>query len=93
MYISYENDSEYMFADAELSYLDELLASIDRTLSEINIKIKSSIDPESEGLCDKGEYFIGVGFCAMQRYLVDVLQDKKIDKGLALQLGPKTKRE
>lgn len=78
------------FADAELGYLEELLSCIDKVLSEVHTKIKASSDPESEGLCDKGEYFIGAGFCAMQRYLVDVLQDKKLDKGIALQLGPKT---
>lgn len=78
------------FADVELSYLTELLGSIDKVLADVHSAIKNAADPESKGLCDKGEYFIGVGFCAMQRYLVDVLQDKKIDKGTALQLGPKT---
>ncbi|MCF6325402.1 MAG: hypothetical protein L3J89_13965 [Gammaproteobacteria bacterium] len=91
MYINFEKENKYTFADAELSYLEELLNSIDKIISEITSKIKCSVDPESDGILDKGEYFIGVGFCAMQRYLVDVLQDKKIDKGLALQLGPKNK--
>jgi hypothetical protein len=83
------NDDE--FADSELSYLEELLGCVDKLLSDVYSRIEDSADPESEGLCDKGEYFIGVGFGAMQRYLVDVLQDRKIDKGIALQLGPKTK--
>lgn len=92
MYMTFGKDNELIFADAELSYLEELLGSIDKILSEINLKIKYSIDTERDGLCDKGEYFIGAGFCAMQRYLVDVLQDKKIDMGTALQLGPKNKK-
>jgi hypothetical protein len=87
MYLKISDDE---FADAELSYLEELLGCIDKILSDVHSRIKTSVDPESEGLCDKGEYFIGVGFCAMQRYLVDVLQDKGIDKGTALLLGPKT---
>lgn len=88
MYLKINDDK---FADAELGYLEELLRSIDKVLSGVHSRIKISTDPEGEGLCDKGEYFIGVGFCAIQRYLVDVLQDKKIDKGAALKLGPKTK--
>ncbi len=79
------------FVDVELSYLEELLGAIDNILSEINLKIKYSVDPESDGLLDKGEYFIGAGFCTMQRYFVDALQDTKINKGLALSLGPKNK--
>lgn len=89
--MNFGKNNEFLFVDAELSYLEELLGSIDKILSEINSKIKYSIDPESDGLCDKAEYFVGTGFCAMQRYLVDVLQDKKIDKGIALQLGPQNK--
>ncbi|MDA8154179.1 MAG: hypothetical protein M0003_15945 [Acidithiobacillus sp.] len=91
MYITSGKHNDLIFGDAELSYLEELLCSIDKNLSDINLRIKHSIDPESDGLCEKGEYFIGAGFCAMQRYLADVLQDKRIDKGVALQLGPKNK--
>lgn len=90
MYFKISDDE---FADPELSYLEELLGCVDKVLSDVHSRIKDSIDPESEGLCDKGEYFIGVGFCAMQRYLVDVLQDKRIDKGAALLIGPKTKED
>lgn len=91
MYIASGEGSDLVFADSELSYLEELLSSIDLILSDVYLKIKNSSDPESDGLCDKGEYFLGVGFCAMQRYLVDVLQDTKINKGEALKLGPKNK--
>jgi hypothetical protein len=91
MYLTFGKDTDLLFGDAELSYLEELLGSIDKILSDISLRINISTDPESDGLCDKGEYFIGAGFCAMQRYLADVLQDKRIDKGVALQLGPKNK--
>lgn len=91
MYMPFLEDNELVYADAELDYLEELLDAIDKILVDINENIKGSVDPESDGLCDKGEYFIGAGFCAMQRYLVDVLQDRKIDKGLALTLGPTNK--
>jgi len=78
------------FADAKLSYLEELLCSIDRSLLSVNDKIQKA-DVWGVGCyCDKGEYFIGVGFCAMQRYLFDVLEDVKLDPGLARTLGPKS---
>lgn len=66
------------------------MGHVDKVLWDTHLRIKTATDPESEGMCDKGEYFIGIGFCAMQRYLTDVLQDKNIDKGTALLLGPKT---
>lgn len=91
MYMTSGEGNDFVFVDAELSYLEELLGSIDQILSDVILRIKNSTDPVSDGLCDKGEYFIGAGFCAMQRYLVGVLQDQKIDKGEALQLGPKNK--
>lgn len=86
MYSKIGND----FCDQELNYLIELLSIIDKVVCDIHLRIKTSVDPESDGLFDKGEYFIGAGFCVMQRYLSDVLHDKKITKVTALQLGPKT---
>ncbi|MCI0509453.1 MULTISPECIES: hypothetical protein [Chromohalobacter] len=80
------------FADAEFSYLKELLDSIDVTLARTNAQI-IKLDVWDRGtLCDKGEYFIGVGFCAMQQYLFNTLRDVEIDPGLARELGPKSKK-
>ncbi|MGM0563830.1 MAG: hypothetical protein ACQES2_05815 [Pseudomonadota bacterium] len=85
------SDGEQMkFADAEFSYLEELLSSIDVSLARTNARIKQSDVWDIDCLCDKGEYLIGVGFCAMQRYLFDILRDVKIDPGLARELGPKS---
>lgn len=84
--------SDDQFADAELSYLEELLVLIDKSLTETNARINKADTWEVETWCDKGEYLIGTGFCLMQRYLFSTLTDTKLDPKTARQLGPKTKR-
>ena len=59
------------YADGELQLLSELLAILDNKLVEISSLIVTSVDPESDGLTDRGEYFVGVGFSAIQQYLTD----------------------
>jgi len=55
--------------DADFALLCRHLKILDVELSQINAAITSSCDPESDGLCDAGEYFIGHGLIAIQRYL------------------------
>lgn len=57
------------YADGDFALLCRHLKVLDVEVSQINAAITSSRDPESEGLCDAGEYFIGHGFIAIQRYL------------------------
>lgn len=76
--------------DLGIGYLTGFLESLDNSLSPIHTAIESSSICEVESYCDHGEYLIGVGFCVMQRYLFDVLQDIEIDPGLARDLGPKS---
>lgn len=57
------------YADADFSLLGRHLRLLDLEISQINAAMVSSVDPESDGLCDAGEYFIGHGFIAVQRYL------------------------
>jgi len=57
------------YADADFALLGRHLKLLDVELSQINAAIAASRDPESDGLCDAGEYFIGHGFIAIQRYL------------------------
>ena len=61
------------YTDGELQLLSDLLAILDREIIRVTNAIRSSDDPESEGLPDRGEYFIGVGLAAIQQYLVDTL--------------------
>ncbi len=46
-----------------------------------------SSDPDTDGLLDKGEYFFGVGFVAIQQYLVDTLIFTGVKKVEAYNLG------
>lgn len=57
------------YADSDFALLGRHLKLLDIELSQINAAMASSGDPESDGLCDAGEYFIGHGFIAIQRYL------------------------
>ena len=57
------------YADADFALLGRHLKLLDIEICRINAAIVSSRDPESDGLCDAGEYFIGHGFIAIQRYL------------------------
>lgn len=76
------------YSDGELGSLCELLELLDLKLSDVHNNISDSIDPDSEGLLDKGEYFIGVGFVAMQQYMIETLLFTGVDKGKAYSLGP-----
>ena len=57
------------YADLDFALLSRHLRLLDLEISQINAAIALSADPQSEGLCDAGEYFIGYGFVAIQRYL------------------------
>ena len=65
-----------------------MLDILDAKISEINGLIELSPDPDSEGLCDKGEYFIGLGFVAIQQYLVETIIFTGLSKSEAYKLGP-----
>lgn len=84
MFLVSEND----FVDGELWVLRELLDMLDKKLFEIFRLIKESHDPDSDGLCDKGEYFIGIGFVAIQQYLVETILFTGLDKSESYKLGP-----
>jgi hypothetical protein len=84
MYIKFDDQ----FADGELNMLSELLFLLDQKIIEITTLIKSSSDPESDGLTDRCEYFVGVGFSAIQQYLTDTLTFTGVNKAVALNLGP-----
>ena len=77
MFITSKDEGNVVFCDENMSYLEELLNSIDIKLLDITNQIKATDFGDAEHLCEKGEYLIGVGFCAMQRYLFDVLTDVK----------------
>ncbi|MEQ6886485.1 hypothetical protein [Salicola sp. Rm-C-2C1-2] len=81
--------SGHEYADTELQLLSELLATLDDKVVEVTNLISVSVDPESAGLTDRGEYFIGVGFSAIQQYLTDTLTLTGISKRRAFDIGPR----
>lgn len=76
-------------ADGEMQVLSELLTVLDKKLVEIGSQIATSSDTESDGMLDRIEYFIGVGFAAMQQYLTDTLALTGISKSRAFDIGPR----
>lgn len=75
-------------ACSNLPFLCELFDLLDKKIHEIELLILQSNDPDTDGLLDRGEYFIGVGFVACQQYLVDTLFFTTIKKNYAYGLGP-----
>ncbi|EPO3014575.1 hypothetical protein ACT7T9_003401 [Vibrio cholerae] len=88
MFIVSRNENEVEFADAEFSYVSEVLKPIDASLSKLNHEISKADVWEVGCLCDEGEYLIGLGFCIMQRYMFDVLMDVNLKPLEARKLGP-----
>jgi hypothetical protein len=86
MYIRISNG----FADGNLSDLKSALALFDGELSRVQTRVQQSVDPDSDGLCDRGEYFVGLGFAAIQRYMACTYGQFKLSKAEALQLPPST---
>lgn len=89
MYIKIGTD----FADPNLHLLLGLLKTLDQKIVEITELILDSPDPESDGLTDNGEYFIGAGFVLIQQYLTDTLTLTGISKRTAFELGPRYSKE
>lgn len=81
------------YADRELQLLSELLNDLDGKVVEVSNLISKSDDPESDGLTDRGEYFIGVGFSVIQQYLTDTLTLTGVSKRRALDIGPRYSEE
>lgn len=80
-------DKEY--ADREFWLLSDLLITLDEEVTEVTRSVAISADPESDGLTDRGEYFIGVGLSAIQQYLTDTITLTGIGKDRAFDIGPR----
>jgi hypothetical protein len=78
------------FADGDLANLKRLLQILDQDLSSIQDRIEKSLEPDAEGLFDRAEYLVGVGFSAIQQYLASTYAQFKLSKSEALQLSPST---
>ncbi|MCO7626430.1 hypothetical protein NJC08_08395 [Pseudomonas fluorescens] len=81
------------FADGDFHALAALLGLLDTELKTINSQIKQSGDPDSDGLCDRGEYFIGVGLAGIQRYIASTYKTLGVEQDTALALPPIAKNQ
>lgn len=79
------------FCDYDFYLLTEMLEHLDVKVKKINSDISLSADPDTDGLFDKGEYYIGVGFSLIQRYISSTYPKSNIKKSDALELGEKIK--
>ncbi|MGI3164016.1 hypothetical protein [Pseudooceanicola sp. 200-1SW] len=75
-------------ADYEFGLLTRILALLDVELLRTTTAMRSSPDPESDGLCDLGEFLIGSGFIAAQRYLNATRVDFGLSKAEAYEHPP-----
>ncbi|XQF93228.1 hypothetical protein ACOBV9_03810 [Pseudoalteromonas espejiana] len=73
------------------SRLDELYEILDEKLTQIECAIDNSEDPDTDGLFDQSEYYVGIGLVAAQQYLVEAATFSGIDKDKAYKLGPRHK--
>lgn len=79
-------DGEY--ADRDLQLLTEHLECLDGVLAGVDGTITASRDPDADGLLDTGEYFIGAGFAAIQRYVSATYPYVTTTKSDALAMPP-----
>jgi hypothetical protein len=70
-----------------LPRLEELFSLLDAKLSEIECEINNSADPDTDGLFDQSEYYVGIGLVAAQQYLAEVATFSGINKDKAYKLG------
>lgn len=78
------------YADGDFFLLGRHLRLLDLELIRLNAAIAASNDPETDGLCDTAEYFIGQGFMAIQRYLTATRTGLGISMAEALDAPPMT---
>lgn len=77
------NQNDLFISDLKRHY--EIL---DAEIAGIAAKIAASEDPVADGLCDRSEYFIGAGFVAAQKYILETYSILDVEKGSALKTGP-----
>jgi hypothetical protein len=70
-----------------LPRLEELFSLLDVKLSGIECEINNSADPDTDGLFDQSEYYVGIGLVAAQQYLAETATFSGIDKDKSYKLG------
>ncbi|WP_370980429.1 hypothetical protein [Agaribacterium sp. ZY112] len=78
---------ENSFADYELVNLRDFLELLDSKLASIEHEISVASCPDSEGVFDKAEYYVGLGFSAIQKYMTSIYTQSGLSKKNALNQG------
>lgn len=65
------------------------LEVLDVEIAAISAKIAESNDPEGDGHYDSGEYFMGAGLAAVQKYMTETFCYFDVERAKALDAGPK----
>ncbi|ENQ8055449.1 hypothetical protein ACEQ2M_002854 [Vibrio parahaemolyticus] len=73
--------------DLKIAELSDLLALLDSRLEQLMEQAESSIDADSLGIFDRAEYFIGVGFVAMQQYISDTMYKSEVSNKTYLSIS------
>uniref|UniRef100_UPI002FCA2867 hypothetical protein n=1 Tax=Vibrio metschnikovii TaxID=28172 RepID=UPI002FCA2867 len=66
--------------DLKITELSDLLALLDSKLEQLMEQVESSLDADSLGIFDRAEYFIGVGFVAIQQYISDTMYKSEFSR-------------
>ena len=73
----------------ETKLTKELLETLDAKLEAIVDECNAVDDPDAMGYFDSAEHVTGLGFVTLQTYLAAVYGILRINKGTALNIGPK----
>lgn len=76
-----------VLGEYELWLLRDCLSMLDVKLVELAMQIEVAGHPEIDGLADKGEYYVGLGFVAMQRCLTSIQSRSGMSKSDSLKFG------
>lgn len=69
--------------------LQELFEILDKKLAELDVAIKESAEPDTDGLLDEFEYLVGVGLVAAQQFINETSIFAGLSKNNASKLGPR----
>lgn len=75
--------------DLFIFYLRRHLEILDAEIADITARISTSNDPEGDGYYDTGEYFMGAGLVAVQKYMTETFCFLDVEQTKALGAGPK----
>lgn len=75
--------------DLFIYYLRRHLELLDVEIAAISAKIAESNDPEGDGYYESGEYFMGAGLAAVQKYMTETFHFSDVTQEKALNAGPK----